>query len=559
MLVPLTPDSNEPPPPPYSPHDPQSPSAGSSWHDPVQLPVRTSLRGGYIRPGPRSQVSDTSNASPASAYFEERSYGQCPALQRAGLHLDQIDHIITFTPETAREDIGFPHPAELYLNRDVTYEDWATLADFLIPPSEFPPPKKTEKAKNGRKEKTKSSSRIGDPNSRQRIEAVIAQWNEDFFGPRRIRVLADFGPMLPLPRSDSSSGLRRVSHEGLIPLPPSGSPNATCPVSYSPLPYASPSAARRQCRSTSISSTATSTISASDSSISSIGSEDLEGCSAIGVRSTLEAFRADPSKKDHLRQAINQLRETFRAQSRNTSCAEHKDLKKKYKSEIKDVKKEIKAIVKDIRSERRANRKARRAERRSHRDAERKERRSRCNDKRHHYHNDRQQSTTQIPSSQSFNPSQGRPWSQQSAACSSDSRTIDWGSCTRNRPDKSSPTGQTSSSISRDPEIEQASATFPTVRFPSTPQTERTWTDIGRERAAAAESRARAAESRSQDTVLSIQSRDYGREGRARAREAVERASAAASGGRRDWNTYGRDRATEAMARAERVARGPVY
>ena len=52
MRVPLTPDANEPPPPPYT----RDPNAVETPADrgAVEIPIRTSLRGGYVRPDCRT-------------------------------------------------------------------------------------------------------------------------------------------------------------------------------------------------------------------------------------------------------------------------------------------------------------------------------------------------------------------------------------------------------------------------------------------------------------------------------------------------------------------------
>ncbi|KAL9131760.1 MAG: hypothetical protein Q9217_000365 [Psora testacea] len=552
MRVPLTPDIDDPPPPPYTPHGLISPAPESTLQHSVELPLRTSLRGGYLRPGPRSQVSETSNLSTATTYFADRPYDQGPALQRAGIHLNHIEHTIPFNSETSRDDIGFPQPADTYFNRDVTYEDWTTFANFLFPPDSHLSSEKSEKGEWRHDEKRRSSSEENTRERRQRIEAIIAEWNQGFFLPRNIHVLAQFIPTLYPTRSGSSSAPQRIPHEAPIPSEPCDGTDATGQPLYYP-PYNGPCAGVPRRRSASINSTSTSTSFSSNSSVSSITSKDLEGCTPSGLRSSLESFRADPTKTDHLRSAINQLRQTCLAQSHSISPAERKELKKQTKSEIKAAKKEIKSIVKSIKYERKTQRKARRAERHGRRDWKRKDRRSHC--KGPQCGSQDEQPREQISSQHSGAPSPNHR-TQERAVCTRTAGRGPWGR--GGARDAFFAAQAHTRALARESEeapheIEARAQTEANAEgaTPATTAGGKRWGDFGRERARAAECQAR-------DIVRDVQARDYGSEGRARAREAESRGCVgAADASRRDWGAFGREWAKEAETRAWRAAYGP--
>lgn len=341
------------PPPPYTEVADASNAASQ--------PVQASLRGGYMRPSlPSEMPLDENNLSSATTYFEDRDVSD---LHRAGVDVSLVEHTITFNGKTARDDLAFPLPIETYIARDVTSLDWSTFVNFLSPMH--------DEVRNGELRQEKDSQRhsfIGEdtPARRDRILAVIAEWNENFFNPRRIHINADFSPLPSYRsyRSTATSTAAQGPHVGSRPLQPAqpyrDSPDQSSVNLSAPQPIY---------RSLSTSSSGSS----SSSSVDSIKSKDLEGTDLGQIRSALLSFQLDTTKKDHLRASVRQLRDDFRSQRRDLPMRESKELKKEYKNQRKEIKKEVKAVVKEVKATRKADRKIRKAERKSQREGQRAE------------------------------------------------------------------------------------------------------------------------------------------------------------------------------------------
>ncbi|KAL2051526.1 hypothetical protein ABVK25_008188 [Lepraria finkii] len=288
MRINHLPDMDDLPPPPYTPHDP---SVGEGEvpalsQDGTNLPFQPTLRGGYTRPALPSE----SNFSSAATYFEDRQ----PHLQNAGIHLNLIEHNITITPETTRDDLLFPLPIETYIARDVTSLDWSTFVNYLFP---IPNEPSNEKPRIEKDVKPHSFADEDTPERRSCIEAVIAEWNENFFSPRLIHVNVDFAR----PSSSSSrSTARPTSTLGITPSETSLNHDFSPAETRYTLPPKNDFSTQSLHRSLSHSSTSSSSSSSSASSIDSIKSRDLEGADINQIRSALVAFRLDTASKTHL-------------------------------------------------------------------------------------------------------------------------------------------------------------------------------------------------------------------------------------------------------------------
>ncbi|KAL6715002.1 hypothetical protein ACLMJK_007262 [Lecanora helva] len=333
------------PPPPYTPSD----STNTGGATPVSQnvgaqPAQASLRGGYLPPSlPSDAPYENTNFPSAVNYFEERQI----SLPNSDLGFDLIEHNITFSPETTRDDLFFPSPIETYIDRDVTSRDWSTFVNYLFPALDH---SANEKVGNEKGFIPRAFVEEDTPERRQRIRSVVAEWNAKFFGPRLIRINATF----------TSDGARSISPHAAT------SSNRPAPIGYKPnLPAT-------LYRSHSFSSTSSSS-SSSSSSVDSIKSKDLEGAEINTLRSALLAFRLDLDKKSHLRQSVRQLRNEFRSQRREMPRNERKELRKEYKDQRKDLKREVKAIVKEAKTARKADRKLRKAERKYRRHNKRAE------------------------------------------------------------------------------------------------------------------------------------------------------------------------------------------
>ena len=349
MRIANTSDMDNLPPPPYS--------------EVASQPVQASLRGGYMRPSlPSEMPTNDDNFLSATTYFEIRD---APDLPEAGVGLSLVEHTIHFNAEITRDDLAFPVPIETYVARDVTSLDWSTFVDFLFP--------KHDEVRNGRLMPEKDPQRLSfvgqdTPARRDRILAVIAEWNENFFSPRRIHINANFSPLpsYPSSRSTALSSAAQDPYGGSRPFP------TARPTMYDDAPAhrsGNLSALQPLHRSLSTSSSSSSS-SSSCSSVDSIKSKDLEGADLGRVRSALLSFQLNATK-DHLRASVRQLRDEIRAQRQNFSGKESKELKKELKSQKKEIKKEIRAVVKQARATRKAARKIRKAERKSQRKGKR--------------------------------------------------------------------------------------------------------------------------------------------------------------------------------------------
>lgn len=357
MRIANTADMDSLPPPPYTEVADSADAASQN--------VQARLRGGYMRPSLPSETAPDENVlSSATTYLGNQDD---PDLHAAGTHLNLIEHTLNFIPETTRDDLAFPLPIEAYVARDVTRLDWSRFVDSLLPThSEVRHEKSTLE-----KDLQRLSLTGEDTLARQdRILAVITDWNENFFSPRRIRMHADFSPLpaYPPPGSTATQSAAQGPYVGSRAFQP------THPTMYGDAPAqwpANPSAAQRIRRSSSISSSLSSS-SSSCSSVDSIKSKDFEGADLGKVRSALHSFQLDATNKNHLRASVRQLRDHFRSQRQDLG-KESKELRKEYKNQRKEIKKEIKAVVKEVKATRKADRKLRRAERRSRREGKRAE------------------------------------------------------------------------------------------------------------------------------------------------------------------------------------------
>ncbi|MCJ1271535.1 hypothetical protein MMC22_011437 [Lobaria immixta] len=346
-----------PPPPPYTPQEDFSPasphatlSALASNSDASS--IRTSMRGGYIRPTPQGEEFPFSSAA---AYFEER-----PCVIPYPRFV--LEHHVVFPPDATREALGFPEPEERYRARDVHTTDWYTFVNYLLPSHHS-----TSNEKPGSSQENKDSHFREDISEwHARIEAVVAEWNEGFFGPRGIRIYPAFvSAQAPAYRSTTS-----LPAPTAVPMP--SQPNQP------PQPYEQIYRGRHGSghekhhhRSHSVSSSSSSSSSSSASSISTISSKDLEGISLVNIRQTLNSFRlslaATPSKE--LKPTFRQLRSDLRSQRHAIPRTERKAgfhaHKREIKAELRSFKYEFKAARRSAKKARKAERKCRRAERRA--------------------------------------------------------------------------------------------------------------------------------------------------------------------------------------------------
>lgn len=385
MRVPIDPAVEEAPPPPYTAYE-ASPAVPTGHASPEpaamgSLPIRTSLRGGYIRRIPNQESEGSPVRSPA-AYFEERRFRRDSASEE----LDLLEHNIHFESDTATARLPFPRPSDAYLRRDVTGQDWATFVNCL-----FAVQQENRKMKVKSDEKAVKPGRPDASGQSEKIQAVIAEWNVGFFAPRLIRIIAHFEPLSNGETSSSappqvsryrSAQSRGLSHcqENVYSGPPAYGPpssSSTGLLQPGPANLEPPRTLRRSSSKSSISSSSSST---SSSSIDSIASKDFDHATLPEIQAIIASFRADPHKKNHIRKSVKELRRQLRSQHLPFSSSDpystkfSKDEKRKFKEQRKTLKKEIKTIIKEAKDERKAERSFRRAARKNRRDARKHER-----------------------------------------------------------------------------------------------------------------------------------------------------------------------------------------
>ncbi|MCJ1389214.1 hypothetical protein MMC18_002070 [Xylographa bjoerkii] len=446
------------PPPAYSPHDPQTPSSDASQQpDTPVSPVRPSIRGGYL-----SIIDDPQETpfSSAAAYFEGR-----PFQSNLPLATILIEH--TITPHTTRDDLPLQNllPRQSYgmEARDVHPQDWATFVNYVITELHGSTSIRDQNSE-------KSVSREDFQERQQRIEAVVAEWNEGFFGPRRIRFVPEFSYSIPDrpssptpsyrtsptaqgPQVDTSFG-PALPHQAFRNSPMTSPPHFlhnTQPQVLHPLFTTQPRGAPgkypnpmdqfataggrgwhwrgrgnwgegrgrhrrgtddgdshhghhrrgkghrgrssstsssssddhrrrgkgRHHRSSSTSSSSSSSSSSSNDSGTSISSNELRGVEVTDIRQAIANFRLDPTRKQHVKQAVRQLRSELRSHRKSVSRggleqskalkAETRTQKRLIKSEVKSLWKEAKQYKKGLKQQRRAEKRMIKAEKRARR------------------------------------------------------------------------------------------------------------------------------------------------------------------------------------------------
>ena len=185
-----------------------------------------------------SEDLESSGYVSAISYFEMRP----PNKSRP---LNTILHHMTVDPRSSPDNLRYPQPSEVWLERGVDGQDWMTFMNYLFPshsagllsgPSqqgrpvdeklamEKMSPNDLDNQKSrpedfypliGNKDRSKTDMKIpgyrniGEKNRlrRVRIEAVATQWNAGFFEPRGLRVVVDITDTVALHQVESSAPL----------------------------------------------------------------------------------------------------------------------------------------------------------------------------------------------------------------------------------------------------------------------------------------------------------------------------------------------------------------
>ncbi|KAI9750541.1 MAG: hypothetical protein M4579_006431 [Chaenotheca gracillima] len=275
------------PPPPYSEHDPVagSPvSPGGGHVSPAAIPRsphslapevaspqpspayaqgpesadRSNSRVILTPPGTPDQYSHQVNATDQTwqpsclPYFESRT-------SPLALPNDVYIHPIILSRDTQPDNLPFPEPKHVWIARDVTHTDWMTFLNYLLPHhlnaanNQVADRKLRQEAEyqaqldsNGPHTGTQAANDLQsaqiqhlrdsrarssplDHQQQSAMEAVVAEWNEGFFGPRGLKIDETF--------SDDSRD-EQANAEALRSLPgmaqPSPSQSVETLPSYSP-------------------------------------------------------------------------------------------------------------------------------------------------------------------------------------------------------------------------------------------------------------------------------------------------------------------------------------
>lgn len=326
-------------PPPYTPINPHTatPSITSSTSTSQEPPIQSGLRGGYVRYEP--------NFASAAGYFEERhsTIEQPECVLR---------HSLNLFPGITRYDLPFPQPEDLYRARDVAEADWYTFLNYLLTTAHEHINKSTYSATKGSAEEE------------ERYAAVVAEWNEGFFGQRGIwlqyepaslpsasRVIPPQPMLYGAPPNYSHTQLGRASHDNHH--------DERWRAHRNHIPRS---------RSFSTSSSSSSSSSSSQESIASIASRDLEGLNHAQVQQALNNFRQNA--RVNLVAAVTQLRSELRAQS-NTLGHSHNSREAKLQRQglHREIKNEIRAWQHSMRDAKRARKLEMRATKRERKHA----------------------------------------------------------------------------------------------------------------------------------------------------------------------------------------------
>ncbi|KAL8953726.1 MAG: hypothetical protein Q9222_000408 [Ikaeria aurantiellina] len=330
------------PPPPYT-------SASSVPAETTDFPNMTSLRGGDARP---YSVLNEHTFQSAADYFQERPYD---VLYPSYI----LHHHLIISPNTTRDDLPFPRPEDEYHFRDLNLGDWNTFLNYLMPYDTEPTPKRGRVAELGSKHALRTQDRV---------QAVVSEWQEGFFGPRGIQIDASFTADLtpsatPPPPFTSTADVGHYpdASSSNNPLPSLQSrpsqppaPHGRSMPSQPPMPY--------------------------DTSIASFSSSDFSGADVDQIRHSIATMRQNPAHSAaavrQFKNDLHQSRREYHNMARGMrGGGSHRGYKHGLKAQRKEMKAELKGLIKEVRVMRKADRKMRRYERKSqraHRRAERK-------------------------------------------------------------------------------------------------------------------------------------------------------------------------------------------
>ncbi|KAI4226866.1 MAG: hypothetical protein L6R36_002853 [Xanthoria steineri] len=181
-----------PPPPPYSVQDPSP-----------RPPATTAVTGSV------NNVQNGTTFVSGAAYFAMRPPTQPKTTSTLPCH-------IAVLRDTTSTDLPMPKPEQTLIDRDVTPHDWLAFINHLVPCNLVNPSSSAVQEKLGGKHAVDTAAQASTERTRQQdVIAIVQEWNQGFFQPRGIKIIARSEI---IPPAQPSSGSRPS-----IPRPPAES------------------------------------------------------------------------------------------------------------------------------------------------------------------------------------------------------------------------------------------------------------------------------------------------------------------------------------------------
>ncbi|KAJ5482310.1 hypothetical protein N7475_001122 [Penicillium sp. IBT 31633x] len=235
-------DQEEAPPPPYSPVDPLLAPANSRNNRPPQVPIPseetvTPSHNASSSRIPAQPALVPTHFTSAAAYFVERP----PSVLEENRVL--LQHHMTIYPRSQAKD--FPRRPRCWASRldEITQQDWDMFLKYLFPrqlglaaSSQHLPRQLRAEIRRDRKDRPQET----DDQRKSRIAAVVAEWNECFFGFRFTRIVFAYVGEPDLAPSSALCPRCYPAATGSIEGQPARNQNAPSPVSGQHIPSPAP-------------------------------------------------------------------------------------------------------------------------------------------------------------------------------------------------------------------------------------------------------------------------------------------------------------------------------
>ena len=116
-----------------------------------------------------------------------------------------LSHYINVVPYVSPQSFPYPEPSQIWVARDVRAEDWTTFVSALL----YIEPKSDLKH-----EKKEDSSEEAEYELLQKMYTTLAEWNEGFFRPRGLEMVA--GGENPTMAEQRVAASQKLAREGPV-------------------------------------------------------------------------------------------------------------------------------------------------------------------------------------------------------------------------------------------------------------------------------------------------------------------------------------------------------